>query len=99
MSVPNVVVSSLPTGTAVSRYIIAKALGRGDLYAERMIAERWTDTPQVAATLNVPLGVKAAVAAGSTTDATWAGPLAPHGIAAEALTIMRGMSILGALES
>ena len=91
------VVSALPAGTAVSRYIIAKALGRGDSFTEKMVAERWKDTPQVAATLS--LHTKAAVPAGSTTDATWAGPLAVHGISQEALTLMRGMSILGALDS
>jgi HK97 family phage major capsid protein len=97
MPEPYRVVSCLPTGTAVSRYISAKALGGGDRYRELTIAAQWLDSPQVKATLE--LHEKAAVAAGSTTDATWAGPLAPYGIASEALTIMRGMSILGALES
>ena len=90
-------VSILPTGTSVSRFIIAKALGRGDMWSELQIAERWLDCPQVKATLE--LRTKAAVAAGSTTDATWAAPLSAYGIAAEAITIMRGMLILGALES
>lgn len=93
---PYRVVSVLPQGTAVSRFIIAKALGRGDMYTEIHIAERWRDTPQVKASLE--LQTKAAVPAGSTTDATWAGPLSVHGVAQEAITILRGMSILGALE-
>src|SRR5688572_22839600 len=97
MPEPYRVVSALPTGTSVSRYIIAKALGRGDYYTELRIAEQWRDCPQVKATLE--LHTKAAVPAGSTTDATWAGPLSIHGISQEAITIMRGMSILGALES
>jgi HK97 family phage major capsid protein len=97
MSLPNVVVSARPAGTATSRFISALALGGGDRYRELQIADQWLDTPQVKATLE--LRTKAAVASGSTTDATWAGPLAPYGIAAEAITIMRGMSILGALES
>jgi HK97 family phage major capsid protein len=97
MPEPYRVVSANPAGTAVSRYIIAKALGGGDRYRELMVAEKWLDTPTVMASLE--LQTKAAVAAGSTTDATWAGPLAPYGIASEALTIMRGLSILGALES
>jgi HK97 family phage major capsid protein len=41
---------------------------------------------------------KAAVAPATTSDATWAGPLAAHGIAGEALTLLRGASILGMLE-
>ena len=65
------------------------------MWTELQIAERWRDTPQVMASLKRR---KRPWPAGSTTDATWAGPLAPYGIAAEALTIMRGMSILGALE-
>jgi hypothetical protein len=39
------------------------------------------------------------VAPGTTSDATWAGPLAAHGIAGEALQLIRGSSILGVLES
>ena len=97
MPEPYRVVSALPTGTALSRYIRVKALGRGDTYTELMIAEPMRDTPQVKASLE--LQTKAAVPAGSTTDSTWAGPLSQYGIATEALTIMRGMSILGALES
>jgi hypothetical protein len=97
MSVLTRPVSILPTGTAVSRYIIAKALGRGDRYRELQTAERWLDTPHVKATLE--LYEKSAVASGSTTDSTWAASLSAYGIAAEALTIMRGLSILGALES
>lgn len=89
-------VSILPQGTAVSRYISALALGGGDRYRELTVADQWRDTPQVKASLE--LRTKAAVAAGSTTDATWAGPLGPYQIASEAITIMRGMSILGALE-
>jgi hypothetical protein len=50
----------------------------------------------VKATLDLQL--KAAVAPAATSDATWAGPLAAHGIAREALQLQRGASILGALE-
>lgn len=96
MSEPTRVVSALPPGTAVSRYLIALVFGDGDRYRELNAADYWRDTPQVKASLELRL--KAAVASGSTTDATWAGPLAPYGIASEALTIMRGLSILGALE-
>jgi HK97 family phage major capsid protein len=96
MSVATRPVSILPAGTAVSRFITAKALGRGDLWTELQIAEKWLDVPQVRATLE--LRTKSAVASGSTTDSTWAAPLSAYGIAAEAITIMRGLSIFGALQ-
>jgi HK97 family phage major capsid protein len=96
MSVLTRPVSILPAGTAVSRYISALAIGRGDRYRELTVADQWLDTPQVKATLEWRM--KAAVPAGSTTDAAWASPLSPYGIMAEAITILRGMSILGALE-
>ena len=41
-------VSILPAGTALSRFIVAKALARGDRFRELTIAARWTDTPHVA---------------------------------------------------
>lgn len=97
MPEPYRVVSALPAGTSLNRIITAKALGAGDRWMELQIAEQWRDTPQVKACLE--LQGKAAVPAGSTTDSTWAGPLASYGIAQEAITIMRGISILGALES
>ena len=78
---------------------MAKALGRGDMYRALVTAERWMDTPQVKACLDDELHTKAAVAPGTTSDATFASPLAQHGIAAEALELVRGMSILGALEN
>jgi HK97 family phage major capsid protein len=91
------VVSALPTGTALSRYLMVLGAGRNDMWTELTLAEKFTDSPQVHATLE--LRTKAAVAAGTTTDATWAGPLAVYGIAQEALTLLRGASIIGALES
>ena len=99
MSVATRTVSSLPSGTALSRYLMAKALGRGDSHRALLVAERWMDSPQVKQCLADQFHGKAAVTAGSTSDATFAGPLALHGIAEEALTLVRGASILGALES
>jgi len=98
MSTPHVVVSSLPAGTAFSRYIIALAKMGGDLASAHAYAEAsMRSTPQVAATL-AELHTKSAVPVGTTTDATWAGPLAPYGIATEALTLLRAQSIVGQLE-
>jgi HK97 family phage major capsid protein len=89
----------LPSGTALARYLMVKALAGGDKYRALMLAEPMRDCPQVKATLEAELETKAAVAAGVTTDSTWAGPLAVYGIASEALALVRGASILGALES
>ena len=77
---------------------MAKAFGRGDAHRALVTAERWIDTPQVKACLEDELHTKAAVAPGTTSDATFASPLAQHGIAEEALALVRGMSILGALQ-
>ena len=87
----------LPQGTAFSRYVQALARSGGDAYRAQLIAAGWLDTPHVLATLE-DLSAKGATPAGSTTDATWAGPLALHGIGPEALTILRGLSIIGALD-
>lgn len=94
--VPHRVVSILPAGTAFSRFVMIKALARGDSLHELHLAEHFKDSPTVTATLE--LQTKAAVSAATTTDATFAGPLAAYGIAGEALTLLRGASIIGALE-
>ena len=96
MSTPNRVVSALPPGTAFSRYLMVLGAGQGDMYTELTLAEKFKDSPQVHATLE--LRTKSAVAAGTTTDSTWASPLAAYGIAGEALALLRGASIIGALE-
>jgi hypothetical protein len=96
MPEPYRVVSALPTGTAFARYAMILAAARGDLYTALTLAERFKDSPTVHATLE--LITKAAVAPGVTTDATWASPLAVYGIANEALQLLRGASIIGALE-
>jgi HK97 family phage major capsid protein len=97
MDVQTRVVSALPTGTAFSRYLMVKAAAGGDVYTELALAEKFKDSPTVHATLE--LQTKAAVAVGTTTDSAWAGPLVVYGIASEALTLLRGRSIIGALES
>ena len=87
MSEPYRVVSALPSGTAFARYVMVKALAQGDVYTELALAEKLKDSPTVHAT--VELQTKAAVAVGTTSDATWAGPLAVYGIAGEALVARR----------
>jgi HK97 family phage major capsid protein len=92
------VVSRLPTGTAFSRYLMVKReQEQHGTLAALDVAKAWRDTPQVLATLQAELQTKAAVAVGTTSDSTWAGPLAQYGIASEALELLRGSSILGAL--
>lgn len=65
--------ANVPPGTVFVRYIKALAACRGSRHeAIEYAQEQWKgSTPEVA------LMLKAAVAAGNTTDATWAGPLAP----------------------
>jgi HK97 family phage major capsid protein/HK97 family phage prohead protease len=64
--------SNLAPATEYIRHVQAVAQAKGNLVQAAEIARnRWPDTPQV------ELLIKAAVVAGTTTDATWAGPLAP----------------------
>lgn len=91
-------ISSLPAGTALSRYLHAITATRGDLLAARAVAAEWRNTPQVYTALDLQVSGKSATAAGSTSDATWAKPLVTSGIAAEAITLLRGISIVSQLE-
>jgi HK97 family phage major capsid protein len=94
----NVVVSSLPAGTALSRYLMVKGLG--GVHNIDVDARAWRQTPQVIECLRDEFRVvtKAAVPPGSTSDATNASPLAAYGLATEALALLRDVSIIGALE-
>src|SRR5262245_7265198 len=64
--------SNLPPGTGFVRMCQALAVTKGSRLEAIEYAKRWTDS-----TPEVELALKAAVTAGTTTDATWAGPLAP----------------------
>jgi HK97 family phage major capsid protein/HK97 family phage prohead protease len=81
-------------GIKLARYVIAKMMARyegcdASIYA----AQRWNDsTPEVA------LALKAAVAAGNTTDAAWAKPLVNPAIASDFLPLLRAATILGQIE-
>lgn len=99
MTVATRSISLLPAGTAFSRYLMGKCIAERDGWSKAIdAAQQWRNTPHVLAALEDDMHHKAAVAPGMTTDATWAGPLAMHGIASEALTLLRGASIIGALE-
>lgn len=71
-----VVTTKQPPGTAFTRYVMALAAARGSIIQAVAMAEgqkHWTEqTPEVLAVL------KAAVAAGTTTDPTWAAPLVEY---------------------
>lgn len=83
--------SNVEPGTAFLRYCQAKCYGRGDSMRELAFAQQWKDS-----TPEVELVLKAAVAAGNTTDATWAGPLAAlQPLADEFLALLRPATYLG----
>ncbi len=89
-------VSILPPATSVGRFLQALGAAKGIPDHAREFAEhRWRDSPHVAETFRL----KAAVPGASASHATWAGPLAAAGVSQEALTWLRGVSIVGQLES
>lgn len=98
-SVPRVQVTPmLPKGTAFTRFAMAMASAKGDSYQAISRAKAWGDTPEVERMVEATLNwhTKAAVAAGTTTDATWAGPLVPTQTAVnEFLELLRPRTLLG----
>jgi len=82
---------NLPKGTAFTRYAMALARSKGNLMQAAEIAKQWGDsTPQVETIL------KAAVAAGTTTDTTWAKPLVEYeNMASEFAELLRPATIIG----
>lgn len=85
---------SLPKGTAFTRYAIALARSKGNLMQAAEIAKGWEDsTPEVATVL------KAAVAAGTTTDPAWAAPLVEYqNMASEFIELLRPQTIVGRIQ-
>lgn len=82
--------SMLPAGTGFTRYAIALARSRGNLMQAAEIAKGWDDTPEVETVL------KAAVAAGTTTDTSWAKPLVEYqNLASEFIELLRPQTIIG----
>ena len=83
--------SNVPKGTAFTRYAIALARAKGNLMQAAEIAKSWHDsTPQVETIL------KAAVAAGTTTDPAWAGNLVDYqNMAGEFIELLRPQTIIG----
>lgn len=85
---------NLPKGTAFTRYAIALARSKGNLMQAQEIAKGWEDsTPEVSTVL------KAAVAAGTTTDPAWAAPLVEYQtMANEFIELLRPQTIIGRID-
>lgn len=81
---------NLPKGTGFTRYAMALGMSKGNLMQAAEIAKGWKDTPEVETVL------RAAVAAGTTTDTTWAKPLVEYqNMASEFAELLRPQTIIG----
>lgn len=93
------VTPNVPKGTAFVRFAQCMASAKGDSYQAISRAKSYADsTPEVERMVTATLdwNIKAAVAAGTTTDATWAGPLAPTQTAVnEFLELLRPRTLIG----
>lgn len=78
---------------AFTRFVMAMAVAKGNLPQALSIAARWdNETPEVSGVL------RAAVAAGTTTDPTWAAPLVNYQLMiSEFIALLRPETILGRL--
>jgi HK97 family phage major capsid protein/HK97 family phage prohead protease len=98
---------TVPKGTAFTRYAMALMVAKGDLGRAVHLAKSesaWNaTTPEVAQVLEAQYGgadlervMRAAVAAGTATDAVWAGPLVQYNImASEFVELLRPATIIG----
>ena len=91
--------ANVPQGTAFTRYCMALAASKGNRWEAQQRAKQWHDqTPEVelAASEDIPSIMKAAVGAGTTTDATWASPLVAFNVASsEFIELLRPATIIG----
>lgn len=94
--------ANCPPGTAFTRYAMAIAGARGNRYEALQRAREdktWHEqTPEVELVLShdIPMLMRAAVAAGTTQDATWASPLVvAQNMASEFIELLRPATILG----
>lgn len=97
---------NLPPGIAFARYAIALARAKGNIMHAAEISKQWKDsTPEVPLFIeqivkhgNIDAVMKAAVAAGTTSDATWAGPLVyAQNMVSEFIEFLRPKTIIGRL--
>ena len=86
--------ANLPKGTAFTRYAMALARSKGNLMQAAEVAKGWKDsTPEVETVL------KAAVAAGTTTDTDWAAPLVEYqNMTSEFAELLRPQTIVGRIQ-
>lgn len=93
-------------GIAFARYAIALARAKGNIMHAAEISKQWKDsTPEVPLFIeqivkhgNIDAVMKAAVAAGTTSDATWAGPLVyAQNMVSEFIEFLRPRTIIGRL--
>lgn len=88
--------ANVAKGAAFARMCMAMAAGRGDSYLTLQYAKQWKDsTPEVEQMIEHMWHTKAAVAVGTTTDATWAGPLVVTQPLNEFLELLRPRTLLG----
>ncbi|RPH52598.1 MAG: phage major capsid protein [Planctomycetota bacterium] len=81
---------NVPLGTAFIRKACALMVCQGNKHEAAEYAKRWDDsTPEVA------LSLKAAVAPGTTTDATWASPLVNQTMVNDFIELLRPATVLG----
>jgi HK97 family phage major capsid protein len=103
---------TLPKGTAFARYVMALIASKGNMMqAEQIARNYWRDTTPQLAELFRAIGhfgsseafvsqQRAATAAGSTTNAAWAGVLVyAENMASEFIEMLRPVTILGQLPS
>lgn len=92
---PAIVTPNVAKGTAFTRFAIALMRAKGNTMQAAEIAKEWKDS-----TPEVELVLKAAVAAGTTTDPTWAGPLVPYqNMASEFIELLRPATIVGHIQN
>lgn len=85
---------NVPKGIAFTRYVVALARAKGSLMQALEISKQWHDS-----TPEVEIVLRSAVAAGTTTDTTWAGPLVVYqNMASEFVEYLRPLSIVGRLQ-
>lgn len=83
--------ANLPKGIGLARYVKAVAQSKGNYDQAIRYAQQWDNsTPEVTEAL------KAAIAAGTTTDAAWAGPLVySENLTSEFVEYLRPQTIIG----
>jgi HK97 family phage major capsid protein len=98
--------SNIPKGTGFTRLAIAMAAGKGDTMKMIARAKEWASSmPELEQIIqigpqNLMDGAKAAVGAGTTTDATWASPLIAYNIlATEFIELLRPATIIGKISN